>query len=127
MSRETDPALLANARALRKAMTPWERKLWYLYLRNHPVKFYKQRVIDHYIVDFYCPRAKLVIELDGSQHFETERQMCDAARSAHLEALGLTVLRFPNIDIDRRFPAVCETIARGIDRRFAIHQQEVSP
>ncbi len=113
-SKET---MLRNARALRKNMTPWERKLWYLFLRNYPVKIYKQQVIGPYIVDFCCPRAKLIIELDGSQHFMPDHRAADAERSANLEAHSYAILRIPNIDIDRRFQAVCETIDREIRGR----------
>ena len=72
-----DGKLTPNARALRKAMTPWERKLWYCFLRTYPVKFYRQRVLGPYIVDFYCPAAKLAVELDGSQHFTPDEQAAD--------------------------------------------------
>ena len=106
--------MLANARALRKNMTPWERKLWYLFLRNYPVKIYKQHIIGPYIVDFYCPKARLVIELDGSQHFMPEGMDADRQRDTAMTAHGFTVLRIPNIDIDRCFQAVCETIHRKI-------------
>ena len=114
MKRGYNGELLANARSLRKARTPWERKLWFLFLRTYPVKVYRQRIIGNYIVDFYCPSAKLVIELDGSQHFDRERAPDEARRTARLQEYGCTVLRFPNIDIDRAFRAVCETIDREI-------------
>ena len=87
--------MLANARALRRAMTPWERKLWYCFLRTHPAKFYKQHTFGPYIVDFCCPRSKIVIELDGSQHYLPEGQASDADRNARLKAQGFDVLRFP--------------------------------
>ena len=70
MQRKHNPKLSANARVLRKDMTPEERHLWYDFLRLYPVRFLRQKVIDAYIVDFYCSRARLVIELDGSQHYE---------------------------------------------------------
>lgn len=107
--------LLPNAKALRREMTPQERHLWYDFLREHPVKFYKQRIIGPYIVDFYCASAKLVIEIDGSQHYEEQGQLHDAERTAYLEALGLKVLRFSNADINRRFKSVCEAIHKAID------------
>ena len=75
-----DNRLLPNAKALRRTMTPHERKLWYLFLRSYPVKIYKQRIIDRYIVDFYCAKAKLVIEIDGSQHYTEQGQYADANR-----------------------------------------------
>lgn len=102
--------LLGNARELRREMTPQERKLWYLFLRNNPVKFYKQRIIGSYVVDFYCASAKLVIEIDGSQHYDAEGKKYDATRDCYLQSLGLTVLRFSNADINGRFDGVCQAI-----------------
>ena len=102
--------LLPNARALRRDMTPQERHLWYDFLRTYPLKFYKQRIIGPFIVDFYCASAKLVIELDGSQHYEDQGLAYDAERTAYLEALGLKVIRFSNADVNQRFESVCEAI-----------------
>ena len=85
--------LLENARELRREMTPQERKLWYLFLRKYPVKFYKQRIIGPYIVDFYCASAKLVVEIDGSQHYDVAGQAYDAKRTEYLTKLGLRVVR----------------------------------
>ena len=102
--------LLGNARSLRKEMTPQERKLWYLFLRNQPTKFYKQRIIGSYVVDFYCASAKLVIEIDGTQHYDVEGKAQDAERDAYLNSLGLSVMRFSNADINCRFESVCEAI-----------------
>ena len=109
-----DNTLLDNARNLRKEKTPQERKLWYLFLRKYPVKIYKQRIIGPYIVDFYCACAKLVIELDGSQHYEGERAEYDKKRTEYLNALGLQVVRYSNADINVRFDRVCEDIHRRI-------------
>ena len=108
---------LKNARRLRREMTPHERKLWYLFLRKYPVKIYKQRIIGNYIVDFYCASAKLVIEVDGSQHYESQGMAYDAERVAFLSALGLEVLRFSNREIDRDFRGVCEQIDLTIQNR----------
>ena len=113
-----DDSLLPLARRLRRDMTPHERKLWYLFLRTYPVKIYKQRIIQSYIADFYCAAAKLVIELDGSQHFEDQAMTDDAVRTEDLSSLGLMVLRFTNSEIDREFPAVCEQIDRVIRERM---------
>ncbi len=110
MSIPKDNSQLENARRLRRDMTPHERKLWYLFLRKYPVKIYKQRIIGKFIVDFYCACAKLVIELDGSQHYEAQGIAYDTERSAYLEALGLKVLRFSNRDVDRDFRGVCDHI-----------------
>ena len=95
-------------------MTPEERKLWYCFLKYYPVRFHRQFVIDHYIVDFYCHQAKLVIELDGSQHYEPEQQQTDMQRSAQLQRHGLTILRFSNLEINRQFDRVCQTIDQFI-------------
>ena len=117
MNIPKDNRKLENARQLRREMTPHERKLWYLFLRNYPAKIYKQRIIGKYIVDFYCACAKLVIEVDGSQHYESHGMAHDAERSAYLSSLGLDVLRFSNRDIDRDFRGVCEQIDLTIQKR----------
>ena len=98
------------AKALRKNMTPWERKLWYDYLRNYPVRFQRQKAIGDYIADFYCAKARLIIELDGGGHFTPEQRDADAVRTNALEAMDLTVLRISNLDIDHNFSGVCEAI-----------------
>ena len=99
-------------------MTPHERKLWFLFLRKYPLKIYKQRIIGRFIVDFYCASAKLVIEVDGSQHYEPQGIAYDTERSQFLTALGLEVLRFSNRDIDRDFRGVCEQIDITIQSRL---------
>ena len=111
-----DNGLLENARQLRKEMTPQERKLWYLFLRKYPVKIYKQRIIGPYIADFYCASAKVVIEIDGSQHYNEQGKSYDAERTAYLNSLGLQVLRFSNADINARFDQVCEAIHQHLQR-----------
>ena len=95
-----------------------ERKLWYLFLRKYPAKIYKQRIIGRFIVDFYCASARLVIELDGSQHYEPQGLAYDAERSQFLMSLGLEILRFSNRDIDRDFRNVCEQIDIIIRKRL---------
>jgi len=117
MNIPKDNKKLEIAKHLRREMTPHERKLWYLFLQKHPVKIYKQRIIDKYIVDFYCASAKLVIELDGSQHYDTQALADDANRTAALEKYGLKVIRYSNREIDREFPAVCEQIDMLIKQR----------
>ena len=118
MNIPKDNSQLENARRLRREMTPHERKLWYLFLRKYPVKIYKQRIIGRFIVDFYCACANLVIEVDGSQHYESQGMAYDEERSAFLSALGLQVLRFSNRDIDRNFRGVCEQIDISIQKRL---------
>ena len=111
--------LLPNARRLRRDMTPQERKLWYLFLRDYPVKIYKQRIIASYIVDFYCASARLVVEIDGSQHYTDDGEKHDDLRTAALESCGLKVIRFTNPEIDRYFESVCLRIDRVIRYRTA--------
>ena len=118
MTIPKDNSQLETARHLRREMTPHERKLWYLFLRNYPVKIYKQRIIGRFIVDFYCASAKLVIELDGSQHYEPQGSAYDSARSEFLMSLGLEVLRFSNREIDREFGSVCQQIDIAVQRRL---------
>ena len=91
-------------------MTKEERHLWYDYLRQYPIRFSRQKVLGRYIADFYCPQAKLVIELDGSQHYEEEGQRKDAARTAFLQGYDITILRIPNNEVMQNFPGVCEYI-----------------
>lgn len=99
--------LKPNARQLRKNMTRHEKKLWYDFLRNRPEKWYKQRVISQYIVDFYCSAAHLIIEIDGSQHYTSDGMEYDEIRTEILEKYDLEVIRFSNIEIDRNFENVC--------------------
>ena len=91
--------------------------LWYNFLGKYPIRFHRQYVIGNYVVDFYCHKEKLVIELDGSQHFEDVGQAHDAARDAYLKAQGLTVLRIPNNEVNQNFRGVCEFMNRVIQER----------
>ena len=91
-------------------MTRQEKHLWYDFLKKQPQQFYRQRIIGQYIADFYCPTAKLIIELDGSQHYEEKESELDRQRTAYLENLGVTVMRFSNLDLDNNFEGVCMTI-----------------
>ena len=110
--------MLETARKLRREMTPQETKLWYRFLRSYPVKIYKQRIIESFIVDFYCADARLVIELDGSQHYTEQGKCRDAERTAILEAYGVQVLRFSNRDIRVHFEGVCMTIHHTVLARM---------
>ncbi|MBR5112546.1 MAG: endonuclease domain-containing protein [Clostridia bacterium] len=95
-------------------MTKEERHLWYDFLKSLPVTVNLQKVIGNYIVDFYCASSKLVIELDGSQHFMDEGLEYDRRRDAYLKSLGLTVVRYANSDINDNFDGVCEDILRRL-------------
>ena len=103
---------ISLAKALRKNMTPWERKLWYDFLRSYPVRFQRQKAIGNYIADFYCAKARLIIELDGSVHYEPEQAKKDERRTKDLNAMNLTVVRICNLDIDRNFHGVCDYVNR---------------
>ena len=105
------------AKILRKEMTPWERKLWYCFLKTYPVRFQRQKTIGSYIADFYCAKAKLVIELDGGGHYNPESAERDRIRTENLEKNGLKVIRFCNRDIDRNFDGVCTVIEREVNYR----------
>ena len=107
-----------TARMLRKNMTRHEKHLWYDYLTRYPVRWYRQRIIENFIVDFYCSNAKLVVELDGSQHYTEQGLEYDRERSLYLEANGLMVLRFSNDDIDKNFEGVCLEIDRVVKERM---------
>jgi len=108
--KDYNKANIPLAKALRKNMTPWERKLWYEYLRNYPLRFQRQKAIGNYIVDFYCAKVGLVIELDGGGHYTPQQIEKDQFRTKELEAMNLSVLRICNADIDRNFIGVCEYI-----------------
>ena len=110
-------SLLENARSLRKNMTKQEKHLWYDFLRTYPIKIYKQRIIDNFIVDFYCHQALLVIELDGSQHYTIDGKNYDANRTSILEKYGIKVLRFSNLDLNQNFEGVCFIIDKNIKER----------
>lgn len=111
-------ALVPNAKDLRKNMTKEERRLWYDYLRKQEVRFVRQKIIGKYIVDFYCAKAKLVIELDGSQHYEEQGIERDKERTAILEQYGLNVIRFSNLEIKQNFQGVCTAIDLAVKERM---------
>ena len=96
-------------------MTKEERHLWYDFLRNYPIRFLRQKVIDNYIVDFYCHEARLVIELDGSQHYEDDGLLRDKIRTERIEGRNLTVIRIPNNAVTTNFRGVCEYIDSVVD------------
>ena len=116
MNQTYNSKLAANARPLRKNMTKEERHLWYDFLKDLPVMVHRQKVIGNYIVDFYIADAKIVIELDGSQHYETEEKQADEVRDAYLNSIGLTVLRYSNADVNQQFQSVCEDIWTRLEK-----------
>ena len=110
MQRKHNPELTNNAKNLRKNMTKEERHLWYDFLRSYPIRFLRQKVIGDYIVDFYCHEARLIIELDGSQHYEEKGMLKDKIRTEKIESRNLIVIRIPNNQINKNFEGVCEYI-----------------
>ncbi len=110
MDRKHNKNIVPFAKELRKNMTKEEKHLWYDFLRDYPIKFTRQKVLGKYIADFYCAKAGLVIELDGSQHYEDKGLLNDEKRTEYLEQYGITVIRIPNVDVLREFDAVCEYI-----------------
>ncbi len=110
MDRKHNKDLVPFAKNLRKGMTKEEKHLWYDFLRTYPVKFLKQKIIGKYIVDFYSAKAKIIIELDGSQHYEDDAILKDLERTKYLEQYGLKILRIPNNQLNQNFEGVCEYI-----------------
>jgi very-short-patch-repair endonuclease len=112
----TDTGMKLRARALRHAMTPHERMLWAALRKRRMagLQFYRQRPIHGYIVDFYCPAAALVIELDGHQHSSCSAMAYDDVRTGILNALGLRVLRFPNHRLLTEWAAVLQEIREAV-------------
>ena len=95
-------------------MTKEERRLWYDFLKQLPVTINRQKVIGPYIVDFYCASAKLVIELDSSQHYEKDGAASDRERDSALNGFGISVVRYSNDDINRNFNGVCTDLLRRL-------------
>ena len=115
MNKTSNSKLTGNAKTLRKNMTKEERHLWYDFLKTLPITVNRQKVIGNYIVDFYIATAKLVIELDGSQHYEEKGIENDAKRYAFLNGLGIKVLRYSNLYVNQRFESVCQEILNNLD------------
>ncbi len=110
MDYKHNKSLVSNARNLRKNMTKEERHLWYDFLRSYPVKILRQKILGKHIVDVYCAEAKLIVKLDGSQHYEDKGMKYDMERTAYLEQYGIHVLRIPNNAVNSNFRGVCEYI-----------------
>ena len=110
MSLEYNKSNIPLAQNLRKNATPQERKLWYDFLSSYPIRFQRQKAIDNFIADFYCHKAKLVIEIDGSQHFTDAGLLADTFRTERLENYDLKIIRFSNRQVDTNFRGVCEYI-----------------
>ena len=121
MSLKYDGINIPRAKALRKNATPEENHLWYDFLKMYPIRFQRQKAIDHFIADFYCHAAKLVIELDGSQHYEEQHKKYDDFRTEILEGYNLTVIRFTNTQIKKNFEGVCQYIDQVVRKATEFH------
>lgn len=117
MDRAARSLLAKRAQAMRKCMTDAERKLWFGFLYEYSMPFVAQKVIGNYIVDFYCRKTHLSIELDGSQHYELRHLAYDRTRTTYLEMLEIKELRFSNIEVFENFYGVCETIHLEVQSR----------
>jgi len=117
-------SLTPNAQKLRREMTSQERKLWYEYLKNLPVRFGRQRIVREYILDFYCAQGKLAIELDGSQHYEQDGMQKDRIRDEFLKSFGIEVIRYSNTDVDHHFSGVCSDIEKHLREKGAWKETE---
>ncbi|MBQ4619703.1 MAG: endonuclease domain-containing protein [Clostridia bacterium] len=114
MQYKHNKQLVPLAKSLRKEMTKEERHLWYDFLKGYPVRFSRQKVLGKYIADFYSAEAKIVIELDGSQHYQGGNPETDQERTEFLEKYGLKVIRIANNEVNRDFQEVCELIDKEV-------------
>ena len=112
--RERNVKLVPVAKNNRKNMTLQERHLWYCYLSKRRLHWQRQRVISGFIVDFYCHAAKLVIEIDGKQHYTEQGIAYDTERTQVLQGYGLKVLRYTNQQLECNFQEVCWDIERNL-------------
>ena len=110
MQRKHNKDIVPTAKMLRKNMTKEEKHLWYDFLRSHPARFSRQKVLGKYIADFYCASAKLVVELDGSGHYTEQAKEYDKKRTEFLEEYDLSVILIPNTEIHENFKGVCDYI-----------------
>ena len=127
MKERSNPKLTGISKMLRRNMTKEEKHLWYDFLKQLPQTINRQKVIGPYVVDFYCACARLVIELDGSQHYEENERLKDQERDAYLRELGITVVRYTNLDIHKKFDAVCADIVRRINTSSGSLREPPSP
>ena len=119
MERKHNKMLTENAKILRNNMTKEEKHLWYDYLRKCHVRFSRQKVLGKYIADFYSAEAKIVIELDGTQHFEKENRIYDEKRTEFLEQYNLKIIRIPNGEINTNFEGICRYLDKQIEQSLS--------
>ena len=125
MSLDYNKKNIILAKNLRKRATKQEKRLWYSFLCGYRPRFQRQKAIDHFIADFYCHDAKLIIELDGSEHFSDEGMQKDSLRTEILKGYDLTVIRVTNRQINTNFSGVCEFIDDAVQK--ALRGEAVPP
>ena len=118
MDKKYNKNLIEYAQELRKNMTKEERELWYKFLKDYPIKFVRQKPLGKYIADFYCAKVKLVVELDGSEHYTDEGIEYDRTRTEYLAQYGIEVLRLYNTDINKNFEGACQFVDMAVERRL---------
>jgi very-short-patch-repair endonuclease len=116
MSLEYNEKNITLAKNLRKNATVQEKHLWYDFLSKYEIRFQRQKAIDDFIADFYCHTAKLIIEIDGAQHYTEDGRQKDEFRTEILESHDLKVIRFTNRQIDTNFHGVCEYIDKVVKK-----------
>lgn len=118
LDRKYNKDLIRVAKNLRSNMTKEEKHLWYDYLKNYKVRFSRQKILGKYVADFYCAKANLVIELDGSQHYQEKELDYDKARTEYLSKFNIKVVRIPNNEVNENFDGVCRYIDMTVQQNL---------
>ena len=118
LNRKHNKDLVRVAKNLRSNMTKEEKHLWYDYLKNYKVSFLRQKILGKYVADFYCAKANLVIELDGSQHYQEKELDYDKARTEYLSKFNIKVVRIPNNEVNKNFDGVCRYIDMTVQQNL---------
>lgn len=118
LNRKHNKDLIRVAKNLRSNMTKEEKHLWYDYLKNYKVRFSRQKILGKYVADFYCAKANLVIELDGSQHYQEKELDYDKARTEYLSKFNIKVVRIPNNEVNKNFDGVCRYIDMTVQQNL---------
>ncbi len=118
LDRKHNKDLIRVAKNLRSNMTKEEKHLWYDYLKNYKVRFSRQKILGKYVADFYCAKANLVIELDGSQHYQEKELDYDKARTEYLSKFNIKVVRIPNNEVNKNFDGVCRYIDMTVQQNL---------
>lgn len=118
MNETRNVKLMGLSRNLRRNMTDEENKLWYQFLKDVPIQFYRQKVVGDYILDFYCPSKRVAIELDGNQHYTDEMLESDKKRTRYLNSKRIKVIRYDNADVKKKFNVVCNDIMDKLGLKF---------